>query len=129
MENFIAGVQYNDWKGTAAADNAVQRDFHALLKERGVYDHTKEAVIGVKLGISESRGGQVQAPSITALIVDADGYDNVQRLLESQDGPVPVKQVEVEITLDEFMSLFKRFSVVLTKKGLDLAGRTYTSND
>jgi hypothetical protein len=58
------------------------------------------------------------------------GYDDVPRLLAaSQGGPIPVKRVEVELTLEEFMGLFKRFSVVLTKKGLDLDGRTYTSND
>jgi hypothetical protein len=58
------------------------------------------------------------------------GYDDVPRLLAaSQGGPIPVKRVEVELTLEAFMGLFKRFSVVLTKKGLDLDGRTYTSND
>lgn len=129
MESFVAGVQYGDWKGTAAADNADLKDIHELLRSKGAYDYTKEAVIGVRLWIGENHGGHVEAPYVTALIVDAAGYGDVPKLLASQDGPIPVKRVELELTLEEFMGLFKRFSVVLTKSGLDLDGRTYTSND
>jgi hypothetical protein len=129
MESFVASVQYGDWDGTAAADDADQRDIHALLREKDAYDSTKEIVIGVKLWIGENHGGKVQAPYVTALIVDADGYDNVPGMLASQDDPIPVKRVELELTLEEFMGLFKRFGVVLTTKGLGLTGRTYTFND
>jgi hypothetical protein len=129
MESFIASVQYDDWKGTAAADNADDRDIHALLKEKSAYDPDKELVIGVSVWIGENRGGKAEAPFVRALIVDMAKYETVDQWLQNEKDPLPVKGVDVEITTDEFIGLFKRFSVVLTKTGLNLNGRTYTSDD
>jgi hypothetical protein len=36
-----------------------------------------------------------------------------------------LRKEELQLSLDEFFCLFKRFEVVLTQKGLDLSGRDY----
>lgn len=35
MTRFTAGVQYNDWKGTAAADDADMRAISTYMREAG----------------------------------------------------------------------------------------------
>jgi hypothetical protein len=40
--------------------------------------------------------------------------------------PIPAKKVELEVTVEQFLKLFRRFNVVLTSRGLDLEGRTYS---
>jgi hypothetical protein len=39
--------------------------------------------------------------------------------------PIRVRRVDVELTLEEFFSLFKRFNVVLSRRGLSLIDREY----
>lgn len=128
MESFVANVQYDDWKGTAAADNADDKTIRDLLKSMGAYDPGKELILAVRLWIGENHGGKAEAPHIRALIVDMADYETVEQWLRSEADPLPIKSVDVEITTDQFIGLFKRFSVVLTNGGLNLAGRTYASD-
>jgi hypothetical protein len=129
METFVAGVHYGDWKGTAAADNAMPKGIYELLEARGVYNYKTQFLLGVELRATENQGKRMQLPSVTALIAERGDYAHVQEFLDSEGDPVPVKRVELELALEEFVGLFKQFEVVLTKKGIDLEGRTYTSND
>jgi hypothetical protein len=125
-DTFRAGVTYGDWTGTAAADNADQNDLRDLLAAKKVFDREKEFLLGASLWIGENHGGKVQAPFVSAIITPLDNaYDNLELKLEALQGPIPVRRVEVELTLDEFVGLFKRFAVVLTTRGLDLEDREY----
>jgi len=56
MQIFKASVQYGDWKGTAAADNADPRGIHELLREKGLISKT-DFLIGVHVYIGEIHGG------------------------------------------------------------------------
>jgi hypothetical protein len=40
-------------------------------------------------------------------------------------GPIPVREIRLELTLEEFFALFKRFDVMLTWDGLELEGRPF----
>jgi hypothetical protein len=125
-DTFHAGVQYGDWTGTAAADNADKNDLSDLLAAKKVFDREKEFLLGASLWIGENHGGKVQSPHITAIITSLDNtYDDLLPKLEAVNGPIPVRRIDVELSLEEFIGLFKRFAAVLTRRGLGLEGREY----
>jgi len=119
MEVFEAGVQYNDWKGTAAADEGHDPWFRALLLTKGLIDD-KSFVVAIKFYSGES----FDKPWIQAVIADGTGYDDVNTQITSAD-TLRFKEVDVELSLDEFFGVFKRFNIVLTSRDLGLDGREY----
>ena len=116
---FTATAQYNDFNGTVAADRSDQHDIHKLLEEKGLVTDN-EFLLSVQFYSSE---GFVRC--IAILLKDADRYETVVTALEKIPDPIPVKQVDLQLTPDEFLTLFKRFDVVLNHKGLPLEGRTF----
>lgn len=81
---FTASVQYNDWKGTSAADNADDRDLTTLLKAKKLYNPESDFLIGVRVWIGENHGGRVQEPWIEAIIADAEAntFDELDAWLQ-----------------------------------------------
>jgi hypothetical protein len=124
-DTFRAAVQYGDWEGTASADNADQQDLRNLLINKKLIDGDQEFLIGATLWIGENHGGKVQAPFLRAILVKGREFDRIKPQLEAQRDPIPVRSVDLELTLVEFLGLFKRFSVVLTNRGLGLTNREY----
>jgi hypothetical protein len=129
-DTFRAGVQYGDWTGTAAADNADKNDLSELLAAKKVFDREKEFLLGASLWIGENHGGKAQSPHIAAIITSLDNtYDDLLPKLKAVNGPVPVRRIDVELSLDEFIGLFKKFAVMLTRRGLGLEDREYEWDD
>ena len=126
METFRASVQYNDWKGTAAADDADQNSIRKLLRERGALSDD-DFLIGIELWLGEMHGDEVERPSVSALIIDAEDFEEAKRLLNETGDPLPVKRVELELSMEEFLLLFKRFAVSLSWQDFDLTGREYVA--
>lgn len=125
MARFKAGVQYGDWEGTASADDIGNGDVHDFLKSNGLIK-VDEYLVGLELYIGENHPGRPAQPIIKAYIVDKPDFDTVADKLKSVDGPIEVREVRLEVSLDESVGFFKRFNVVLTRKGLELIGREYT---
>jgi hypothetical protein len=121
--SFRAGVQYGDFEGTAAADRADKNDLSDYLRSNGLMQ-AGETLIAVELWIGENHGGKVAQPSIQAIVVNAPDYDSAVRDVLNQD-PVPVRKINLPISLDEFLGLFKRFAVTLTIRGGELGGKDY----
>ncbi len=121
--SFKAGVQYGDFEGTAAADRADRGDLREYLEAQNLIQ-PGEFLVAVELWIGENHSGKVAQPSIKALLVDAPDYDGAVRDVLNQD-PVPVRKVDVPLTLEEFVGLFKRFAVTLTIRGGNLGGKDY----
>ncbi|EMB4112327.1 hypothetical protein ACUNI9_20265 [Serratia sp. IR-2025] len=94
-ERFKASAQYDDWKGSAAADDADQEDFSDLLRAKGIL---KEGEV-VK-GISFYSG--VHFLSVSAFITDEE---------------YGLRRERIEITLEEFFKTFKRFSIYISRDG------------
>lgn len=129
-ETFRASVQYGDWTGTVSADNADKSDLYHLLVSKSLIDKDNEFLLGATLWIGENHGGKIQAPYVAAIVTPLDNtHDNLQEKLEAHGGPIPVRRVELELTIEEFIGLFKRFAVVLTTRGLDLEDRQYQWQD
>ncbi len=120
-----ASVQYNDWTGTCAADNAGDRAMLCFLTERGLINDT-ECLVGIELWIGENHAGKVEQPYVTAFVIEGHkDHDDVTKLI-GETNPIPMKRIDVEISLNEFLSLFKRFDLVLSWSTLKLTGREYT---
>lgn len=124
MGRFRAGVQYDDWRGTAAADSAFDLDLAEYLKMHG-HMSNREVVVGVDVWVGENHGGPSVAPNITAFIADRDSFDTVKAMIENTPDPLDFRRVDLEISFEEFFGLFKRFDIVITRKGLELEGREY----
>ena len=121
-ERLIASVQYGDWKGSAAADDAdLDGRIHKwLVKERKITD--EETCVGIELYVGGS--GFLRVSAIILAMPTHRG--SLKSHLQNMPDPIPAKKVELEVTVEQFLKLFKRFNVVLTSRGLDLEGRTYS---
>jgi hypothetical protein len=126
MTSFRASVQYNDWRGTAAADNADPLSLHKCLESKGLIQ-PGEFLIAASLWMGENHGGRIGSVSVEAfLYAGRDTFDTVKSALDAHVGPIPVRVADLKLTIEEFIGLFKRFDVMLTRKGLSLEGRDYT---
>lgn len=124
---FKASVQYGDFEGTAAADRADNGDLSSYLRSTGLMQNN-EFLIAAELWIGENHGGVVKPPSIRALVVDAPDHEGAVQDVLCQD-PVPVRRIDLPITLDQFIGFFKRFAVTLTIRGGDLEGKEYQAGE
>ncbi|MBO9405967.1 hypothetical protein J7399_00890 [Shimia sp. R9_1] len=111
MDLFEAGVQYNDLKGTVAADRSdVERlrDFAAAIEpiEEG------EVIVAQRLSIGENHGREVS--TVGVVIYLASGPITSTELKQ-------VRSIEFEMPISEFFKYFKRFDLVMVNKGLDLS--------
>ena len=99
----IASVQYNDYKGTVAADEDDHINMSDYLEQNGI-DTNRYQVVGVRLY------GASGTPSCEFLCNDTQESKGIK--------------FEKELNFDEFIKLFKRFEMVLTKNGIDFSDNT-----
>jgi len=128
METFKASVQYGDWHGTAAADNIdpVATSIHDYLEKKGL-SRENDFLLAIQLYAVE-RSVYVRA----YLLEDHEDYESAEqtlRSLEDRGEPIPVREVSLELTLEKFFAMFKRFAVTLTKRDLPLEGRQYSATE
>lgn len=130
-DSFRATAQYNDFEGTFAGDAADHQDLTSILDANNLRDAPNEFVVGARLYIAENHHGKVREPWVQILLVQMKDatFDKIRAWLSEQHDPLPVRSVEVELTLEQFVGLFKRFSVVMTRKGLGLTDREYRHDD
>jgi hypothetical protein len=114
---FKAQVQYQDWEGTAAADEHQGREFEDFLESKQLIGQ-HETLIAVSLAVIEG------CVCVHANVVDRRDFDSAKALVEHED-PIPTRRIDLDMTLQEFLSRFKRFEVVLTWNRLGLTGRAY----
>ena len=115
MKQFKASVQYNDMTGTAATDVSDQVMLKEWLEEKG---HIVDGIIvGVRTWIGENHGKHRDPISVTFVVAKADGFDNVSEMLSQTAVPI-LEEIHIELDIADFLSLFKRFEIVISKKGL-----------
>lgn len=119
METFEASVQYGDWEGTASADAVHDGSVHQYLQTKGLADDD-EFVLATSLWAGE---GTVRVR--VYLFKGEQNFEDVRRTLAAIEGPIPVRAVDLSLTLEDFVGLFKRFNVLLTWQGLSLQGHEY----
>lgn len=109
---FQDGVQYNDFKGTVAADRSDEVSFADYLREVGLANEG-ERVVGIRVGFGGNHGAEIQQPGVVVYLLEADKF--VER-------PERVRAVELDMPTGKLFSFFKRFDLVLSNKSMDLAG-------
>lgn len=114
---FRAQVQYQDWEGTAAADGHQGHEFEEFLRGKQLMG-PNENLIALSLSVIQ---GSVY---LHAAVVNRACYKSAKVLIEGTD-PVPVRRVDLNLTLQDFFSHLKRFNAVLTLNTLELTGREY----
>lgn len=125
METFKASTHYCDWEGSAAAADGVPASLEEHLKGKGLI-MADEFLVATSLWVDENDGDEIGGVFVQAFIFKG-GPDtaSVQKAIEAVEGPVPVRAVQLEMTLKEFVCMFKEFEGMLTWQGLPLEGREY----
>jgi hypothetical protein len=75
----------------------------------------------------ENHGGEVSDFYVSAFFIDRTDFETADAWLKATPDPIPVRQVDLELSAVEFFGLFKRFSVMLSWRDLPLRGREYQS--
>lgn len=126
MSSFEASTQYGDWKGTAAADEfGAERSFEELFEATGKVDKENEILIAFEFYAGEGTFmlfGYFHPKSETTAL---GWIPSLNEDFKRKPGSIPVRKVEVEISLDKFFEYFKRFNVVMIHRGLDISGRDF----
>ncbi|QGM48265.1 hypothetical protein [Methylocystis heyeri] len=106
MSRYHASVHYNDWKGSAAADNADLRGLHALLSERRLISRN-EVVVRFKANVWIHHT-QALYFSVSADVSEQSAVENAA---------LKVRKVDIsELSPIQFFGLFKRFEIALEHK-------------
>ncbi|MYI43980.1 MAG: hypothetical protein F4113_08635 [Rhodothermaceae bacterium] len=96
-----ARVKYEDYKGSASADSNDSRSFKSLLIREGIITE-QDYIAAIRLGMGE--------------IFDTvrDPYVEVYVREDSSDEK-SYRCIVLNMTMNEFLLMFKRFQVLLTK--------------
>ena len=113
-ESFNASVQYNDWKGTCAADGADSTDAQDWLREKG-HMVPGDFLLGIRCSIGENHGKHKDPVYVEFLIIESSDYDSVQDKLRNAGRTIEVKHVQENMGIADFLALFKRFEVALSR--------------
>jgi len=119
MPDFTATVTCGDWDGTAAADDLQPDSLSRYLQAERLIGE-RDFLIAVSLTI-------VDASMYLDAFVYLSGTDGVSiaAVIANTRGPIPVRKMKIPLTVDEFVKLFKRFSIMLTRSSVGLEGREY----
>ena len=117
MGLFKASVQYDDFRGTVAADGADVGGAKKWLTDNG-HINEDEYVIGISMSVGENFGVHQDPIYVDFLVSGLKGYNNIPEMIQSSGEPIQIRKIEVEMNLTDFFSLFKRFGVTLSVSGL-----------
>jgi hypothetical protein len=122
-KRMAASAQHCDWEGTVAADDADGVAIRKYLRERALISD-KELIVGIKVLVGD---GQVDKPSVQVLVIDAVGYDSVTEILRAND-TIILRKINLDLSLSQFVGLFKRFSVTFAVPGLEPEEHEYLAH-
>ena len=125
MEQFKALVQYNDFKGTVAADMPDRKSVQKLLEGNGLLGEN-EHVIGINMSVGESYSIHKDPVYVEFLVIELEaGVKNIPEKINSIGEPVPLRRIRDDMNIADFLALFKRFQVSISNAG-DLDNVKYT---
>jgi hypothetical protein len=93
---------------------------HSHLRDKGLIE-PGEFLVAVSFYAAKP-------PFVRAFMIPGDKFETVQEALATNAGPISAREIDLELTTEEFLGLFKRFSVTLTWHGLELEGRDYSAS-
>lgn len=113
-EDFSAHVHYDDFKGTAAADDLDRSSIDQYLQQKGLIQ-PDEFLAGVKMSWGALQGA-VKTVTVYALLAKTNGYDGLQTLAASGE-PLTLRKTQIDVPLEDFFGCFKQFEIALSRKG------------
>lgn len=120
-EKFVARTRYGDWKGTIAVDNHAGRtDIRSWLEQEGQLDKN-DFVCGIEIH-GEYPGGGYGDPRISVLIFEVKNGRILKDAVEDGE-EIPLKRLDLNMSLQDFLSKFKRLDIKLSAGGC-LNGQT-----
>ncbi len=113
-EIFKAGVQYDDYKGSVAADDADTSTLKsALRKEFNLSD--SEYIVGVSAYINYL-GRTTDIENINVKIYVSQ-EDNLEHKIQNNE-KIQARIFDKDLSISSFFKLFKRFELTLSSKGV-----------
>jgi hypothetical protein len=122
-EGFEASAQYNDWKGTVAADDSDHETIKGYLRQHELMSDD-EFLLSVSF-----YSGEGSTSIRVFLYKGGPSIKNVGNEIAAIKYPVPVREVRLDRTTDEFLKLFKRFNVTFQRDGINIKGRDFETQD
>jgi hypothetical protein len=123
QDQFRASVQYDDFKGTVAADSSDNGGPEEYLRKKGLMNDD-DFVIGIELWAGDHPGAPV---SVKFLLVKG-GFDTSQSSLRNTADAIATRRIKAEMSAVDFIGLFKRLNVVMSPGGM-LTDRQYSVDD
>lgn len=124
-EIFRASAQYDDWKGTIAADDHDHAPITKYLQDHQlIQDDERLVAISVWSG-DLNHVHQETSISVSAFVIEAPTMDEAKSLVMSGNS---VKEIQIKMQPSEFFYLFKRFEICFSRKGF-LDNQQYSSHE
>lgn len=125
MAAFRAGTQYGDWKGTSAADcYSGSNEVEDYLQKKKLLRPGERCIV-ISFSVAENRKGEKMTVYGTAYLVEGASVQDIQEAFDAEPDEIPVREVSFTFTHNDFVSVFKRFDVLLTLQGLNIQDREY----
>jgi hypothetical protein len=126
-ETMKASVHHSDWDGTAAASDTDGVAVRKYLEDRKLLSDD-EFIVAIKLSVGEKIDGQLAEPFIQVLVLNTAGYESVEAVIRENE-TIILRKIDLDLSVLQFIGLFKRFSVALTVPGLGLEERDYVARN
>jgi hypothetical protein len=123
-ESFHAATTYGDLQGSAAADDADVNHPNRWLSQHG-HIQDGEHLVGIKMHIVENHGKHEDPVQVNFLLAPSDQAMRRIYVPGGDEVPIVVRSVTVDMPLNEFFGLFKRFEICISSGG-SFEGRSYT---
>ncbi len=120
-----ASVHHSDWDGTAAAEDADGVTIRKYLEDRSLLSNG-ELIVGLKLSVGENVSGQLAEPVIQVLVLNTAGYESVEAVIRENE-TIILRKIDLDLSIMQFIGLFKSFSVAFTVPGMGLEERAYVA--
>ena len=129
MKKLTAEIANGEWHGTAAAMDLDTGDLERLLRTEGKMDRETETLVAIELYVGDDYGGRMRIPHVRGLLAEGRDSRHVQNTIRDNPDALPLRVQDVQVTMEEFVGLFRHLKVVLTRGDLKIDGRTYVERD
>jgi hypothetical protein len=123
-DRFQASTQYDDLRGTVAADRADIGSVEAWLQGQCLVQEG-ESLVGVSLHASQLPASDEDFVQVSFLLAPTETNLNIRIPGEIEPPTIVVRRVERQMTSSEFFRFFKRLEITLSSHG-EFEGRTFT---
>lgn len=106
MKRLIAGAQYDDWKGTNAFDDSDDKSLSLYARKKGLISNS-DVVFGIEIFYHA-----ISNEFSIMLHFSDKNFD------EFKSSCSELKTVEFNMPIGDFFGLFKRVSIVISRRGI-----------